>query len=107
MMMEIQFMPIDPPKGSTAYIFGSALETDHPNDLDVLIVYEQKLCPTDAVYDRHKKFVRNIEESLEIEIDCTFLSEREEKNIQFISSEDCILLNKWIERKTRSRRLKD
>lgn len=82
--MEIQSMHIKLPRGSKAFIFGSALGKAEPNDLDILIVYDSTVVAPERAYLRHKCFLDNIKGKTSLPTDITLLTRHEERQLKFI-----------------------
>lgn len=82
--METQSTLIRIPRESKFYIFGSALSSDYPNDLDVLVIYNPSACPPQAAYSFHKDAILDLEESFHLPIHLTLLTPSEESGTDFI-----------------------
>lgn len=82
--MEIQSTPIRVPKESKLYIFGSALSSCCPNDLDVLVVYDPLVCPPKDAYLFHEKTKLGLEANFDLPVHITLLTPSEESGTDFI-----------------------
>jgi len=68
------------------FLFGSALTTDSPRDLDILIVYDGT--PEDAVWFRHR-LTSKLAAFTHCPIHAILLSKNEEIESDFIQKEKC------------------
>lgn len=82
--METRSMHIRIPRTSTLYIFGSALTSGNPNDLDVLVVYDPVACPPEDAYTLHRETVFDLEVSYRLPVHITLLTSSEESGTDFI-----------------------
>jgi len=82
--METQSMHIRVPSSSRLYIFGSALTSDSPNDLDVLVVYDPVACPPRVAYQVHRRTVLDLEQYYGLPVHLTLLTSSEEVGTDFI-----------------------
>lgn len=94
MKMEILFTAIRIPDFSKVYIFGSALISPHPNDLDVLIVYDERYCSPETAFDMHKQMIDDLESVSNIPIHVTMLSKGENSKAMFHKQINAVLLEK-------------
>ena len=62
------------PEGSSVYVFGSALVSAEPADVDVLIVYDHKKCPPAMAFDMHQQVCADIEEAFGLPVHLTLLT---------------------------------
>lgn len=90
-------MQIELPKGSSAYVFGSALSSSQPRDLDILVVYDSKICSPSKAYAYHEPFLNQLTEMCKVPLDVTLLSNSEEHEVGFIKSEHCVSLKTYCE----------
>jgi len=95
------------PKSSTAYVFGSFLRSNSPRDLDVLIVYDQRLCAPSEAYRYHDDFIRQIQSVVNIDVDVTLLTQEEVKSSRFIENTDAIPFGDVMRRPSERSRRKD
>jgi predicted nucleotidyltransferase len=75
------------------FIFGSALYSENPRDIDILVVYATTLRPGDALYFR-AKLIRKLKKYITIPIHIVLLSRDEEREVRFIKTENCRLLRR-------------
>lgn len=74
------------------YIFGSILYKKEPNDIDLLIVYDQtKVDITEVIRLKHK-LIRAINKTIKKKIDVCTLSYSEASQSNFIMEENCVAL---------------
>lgn len=92
MKMETQFTPIRIPRESKFYIFGSALTSDYPNDLDVLVIYDPLVCPPQDAYSFHREAMLDLEANLDMPVHITLLTPSEESGTEFIKRTGAIEL---------------
>ena len=82
--METRSTPIRIPRESKFYIFGSALFSDCPNDLDVLVVYDPLVCPPGDAYPFHSSAILDLKANFDIPVHITLLTSSEECGTEFI-----------------------
>ena len=76
-------------KFSQVYLFGSIIDNCSPNDIDILLIYEDYTL--DLIYKKNR--LKDILESeLEYDLDIVMLSLKEEKELNFLDN----LLLKYI-----------
>ena len=90
--METQSTPIRIPRESKLYIFGSALSSDYPNDLDVLVIYDPSACPPQVAYSFHREAMLDLEASFHMPVHITLLTPSEESGTEFIKRTGAIEL---------------
>jgi predicted nucleotidyltransferase len=74
--------------GVDFYLFGSALNSPAPSDIDLLVVYERsRIEPTEAV-----AFRKQMKERIDERLDVCLLSDLECQSNPFIADEGCALL---------------
>jgi hypothetical protein len=78
------------------YVFGSVLNSDAPNDLDLIFVYDERVCsPQQAINVRRTLMERGL--SLKLPpIHVVLLTRSESIQCRFIESEGALPLQKWI-----------
>jgi hypothetical protein len=86
----------NPPAFSSAYIFGSFLHSDSPHDLDLLIIYDDRLCPPSDAYRLHVEFVQQVHTVLCLDIHLTLLTQQEEQGCGFIEDTGAIPFDRAI-----------
>lgn len=82
--METQSTPIRIPDSSRLYIFGSALISLYPNDLDVLVIYDPLACSPREAYHAHREMVLDLENLFSLPVHLTLLTPTEESGTDFI-----------------------
>ena len=90
---EIQAVVANLPKNSDIYIFGSFLNNAHPNDMDILIVYDDNLCSPKLAYREFHSIIRQLEQLFSLKVDVTLLTRDEENSVNFIKSENCLKID--------------
>ena len=78
--------------GISIYLFGSALSTKEPNDLDVMMIYNAEVTDIDLVLKIKNELIDYLREKIPLPIDLLLLSENEELEIDFIQKEQAALL---------------
>lgn len=89
-MKVIPYTAIRIPDFSTLYIFGSALTSSDPNDLDVLVIYDPIECPPQDAYQLHREMVEDLEEFYGLPVHITLLTPSEESNVYFIQRTNAV-----------------
>ena len=64
--MENRSIAIELPKGVNAYIFGSFLRSDFPNDIDILFEYDAIMIPSAEVYSKIQNTIQNFEKTFDL-----------------------------------------
>jgi len=82
------------PEGSQAYVFGSFLTTDQPEDIDVLILYDPSVCPPEGAYSAHALFAKNLRQLSGLPVDLTLLTYEEERSSRFIQDTKAVPIRK-------------
>ena len=72
------------PSTSALYIFGSALTSPNPNDLDVLVVYNPVECSSQEAYQLHRETIEDLVQLYGLPVHITLLTPSEESNVSFI-----------------------
>jgi predicted nucleotidyltransferase len=74
------------------YLFGSFLKSNKPNDIDILILYDNSLDSNLSIVLGLKKVLKEKAESIfSIPLDITLLSYMENDEVNFIETEKAIL----------------
>lgn len=76
------------------YLFGSAKTKKNPNDLDILLIYEQNRLGFEELLRVKKEIMEFLICNFQLEIDLLILSDEEEAEVNFIGSEEAILIIK-------------
>lgn len=75
------------------FLFGSAKNKELPNDLDILLLYDNKMIDLENLLNFKKEVVKFLFYlSSNIEIDLTILSIEEEVEIDFVKNEEAIFI---------------
>lgn len=82
----------DLPSTSRVYVFGSALTSDTPQDIDILILYEPMIFHPSVAYDAHANFVAQVGSHTGLSVDITLLTFDEELSCNFIETEGAVPL---------------
>jgi predicted nucleotidyltransferase len=72
------------PSQSIVYVFGSALYSSTPDDLDVLVVYDPAECAPADAYKLHLEMVVVIQRDFDLPVHLTLLTQNEERDLTFI-----------------------
>ena len=94
--MEIQSITSKLPDGAEIYVFGSALWSKHPNDVDVLVVYDPKLCPPENAHSSIAESIRSLADALGRHIHLTLLTQQEERGCDFKLDTGCVPLEEAL-----------
>lgn len=91
------------PEGWRVFVFGSALCSQRPSDLDLLCVYDPKRVVPSAAYDQMRLLARALTDALNAPVDLTVLSNSEAVETDFVSKEHCVMLKdllrtNWLNR---------
>lgn len=70
------------------FLFGSALHSATPRDIDILVVYPAALDAHDALRFR-SKLVTKLKKYSSILVHVVLLSDREEHQVEFVRNENC------------------
>jgi len=81
------------PKDIDIYIFGSYINSEKPNDVDLIIIYDSNIYAKNSIYDYCSNIINQIKEKSRLPIDVTFLSIKEEIEIQFVEFVEAISIN--------------
>jgi len=79
------------------FVFGSALRSNNPSDLDLLVVYDPVLCPTSQARDRAEQLASSLACGVNLPRHVVVLSKSEERSVAFIRSEGCIGFSHWLQ----------
>lgn len=74
------------------YLFGSARKSSSPRDIDLLLIYDKELITVDRIL-WIKNYIRNyIDSKFNKPVDIIVLSQKEEKESNFIKEENCVYI---------------
>jgi hypothetical protein len=96
MINDIQPTKIRLPKWASVFVFGSVLQSQHPGDLDLLVVYNQTLCPAKQARLKAEKLVLSLANSINLRRHVVVLSEPEEQSVDFIKRQGCVTFSEWL-----------
>lgn len=83
--MVIRSTHIRIPNSSRLYVFGSALiGAACPQDLDVLVIYNERSCKPEDTYQFHAQMILDLESSFGLRVHPTYLTQSEEAGTEFI-----------------------
>lgn len=81
---------------SEVFIFGSALHSSTPKDIDILIIYAPEICPPIQAYDLHSEFLDTLSNHFNNAIHATLLTKSEEIGTSFIERTGAIKLSSFL-----------
>ena len=94
--MEIQSIPTELPKGMDIFVFGSSLWRKHPKDVDVLVVYDPKICPPENAHSSIAESIRSLAVALGRPVHMTLLTQQEERGCAFKLDTGCVRLEEAL-----------
>lgn len=77
---------IKPKKNYQRYVFGSAVYSETPADIDVAIVYDEKCIGVKDAVEYKRKFKEQLSAIFSLDIDIILLSRKEEGEMNFLSN---------------------
>lgn len=83
-------MPIKLPKNTRIYVFGSYLNVNNPNDLDLLIEYDPKFVNPAIAYKKYKKLMKPLRTQIKLDIDLTLLTFKEIEETKFLNKSKAV-----------------
>lgn len=83
-------MRIRVPEGSALFVFGSALHSGRPNDLDVLIVYDAAVCDPLIAYSYHKGLINDLTVAFGLPVHATLLTYSEAQSTEFVARTNAV-----------------
>lgn len=81
---------IEPRAHFSRYIFGSAVYSDTPSDIDVAIIYDKKYVGVKEAIDYRRELVKEMMKISSMTIDTILLSKEEEIEMSFLENAKCI-----------------
>lgn len=84
------------PDWASVFVFGSALISRNPNDLDLLVVYDPAECPPSQARDKSESLASELTRGLELQPHVVVLTKSEEQEVQFVQSEGCVEFDSWL-----------
>lgn len=94
--MEIPSIVIRVPEYSQAFVFGSVLFSNEPNDFDMLIIYDETVCQPIDAYDKHKELCSSIRVLFNLPVHLTLLTHAEEQCVCFIEQTNAVPLDQAL-----------
>ena len=91
------------PEGTTAYVFGSFISAEFPNDLDILLLYDPSRCLPQNAYKEHLNFVEYLRVCSGLPVDVTLLTYDEQQQSNFLVVSKAILATECEELTIRCR----
>ena len=76
-----------------AYLFGSWQEKVHPNDFDILLVYDLERCSIPEILSLKRKIREVAPAIFGIPAHVVMLTTAEERQVKFIAANNCVLLD--------------
>lgn len=77
---------INPKEHFDIYLFGSALYSTDPSDVDIAIIYNKEFITTQAAIQYRHEVVNNLAKITTLKIDTILLSKEEEAEMEFLSN---------------------
>ncbi len=84
------------PDWAHVFVFGSALHSNAPKDLDLLVVYDPAGCPPNEAREKAELLASIIGQKSGLCPHVVVLSIKEEESISFIHSEGCVPFEEWF-----------
>jgi len=96
MMTKDLLVHLDRPEISGIYIFGSYLYNTNPNDIDILIIYNDAACTPSRAHEMVRYIILELEFYFKLKVHLTLLSKREINRNYFIDLEGCVPLKELL-----------
>jgi predicted nucleotidyltransferase len=77
---------IEPCAHISRYVFGSAVYSDNPSDIDVAIIYDKRYVTVEDAITYRRKLVAKLTELSSMVIDTILLSKEEEMEVAFLEN---------------------
>jgi len=87
---------IEVPNDIEVFVFGSVLISDSPNDLDIIIIYDNGVISSRDIYKYTSNFIENLSGVTDLFIDITYLTKSENENIDFVNLVSAISLLEFL-----------
>jgi len=97
MMMKDLLIHLDRPEISDVYVFGSCLKNASPDDVDILIIYNELACAPRKAHRTVRPVILELEMYFRSNVHLTLLSNKEISHNDFIDSEGCVSLKQLLE----------
>jgi predicted nucleotidyltransferase len=98
-MREDLFTLTELPDGTEVYVFGSYLDTVEPEDIDILVVYDEHACHPKNAFVTYKLLLQQIENILSYKVDLTLLTKKEERSLRFKDRVKCLPIKEILDKK--------
>ena len=87
------------PRGTRVYVFGSAAHwSQSPRDLDLLVVYEEAIVGSAAIYPVMREFFLSLSAVVGLRVHPTVLTVSEAESEDFVRRYQCIDFETWLAR---------
>ena len=77
---------IEPQEHITRYVFGSAVYSSSPNDIDVAIIYDKQYVTVEDAIAYRRRLIEKMKQLNSLPIDTILLSTEEEKEMAFLEN---------------------
>lgn len=81
-----KIVEIKPKQNYQRYVFGSAVYSDTPADIDIAIVYDEKHIGVKDAVEYKREFKKQLSTIFSLDIDIILLSQKEEEEMNFLSN---------------------
>ena len=105
MLEIIEKILLQVPRYTEIYVFGSVLKSFHPNDLDILVIYDSNIYPNANIYSACESICTVLYETFNLPLDLTVLSYSENDSINFDKEVKAIKLQYFLQRTLLKRKL--
>ena len=82
-------LDIEPQVHISRYVFGSAVYSETPSDIDVAVIYDNRYVTVEEAIAYRRELVAEMVKLNSMMIDVILLSEEEEKEMNFIENAKC------------------
>ena len=79
-------LKIKPKEHFDHYLFGSALYSENPSDVDIAIIYDKNFISVQEAIQYRHELIDNLTNTLLLKIDTILLSKEEEIEAEFLSN---------------------
>lgn len=80
------------PDGVDVFVFGSACYRIHPNDIDMLFIYDANLLPPQSAYSAIRPLIVDIQNKVSLSVHSVILTRREASDSRFVDEVEPIRL---------------
>ena len=78
------------PSGVRFYLFGSVIDGSIGSDIDLLCIYDAQVLPPENAYAKLKPLFDDLYDRFGSPVHPVLLTNREEEQVRFIESEECV-----------------